>query len=152
MNVFHDLWKFPSFQWGMQLRGEGEQGERSLPSPETEKIVVEIWSYLPVLYNFGAVAEISWKVMKCQFSIEIVIKKSQNFNNFVFSGPNAKILVCRFLAWPCRWKLLVRCWVSCIFLTNYSQFSPNISKNFAPLPIFVLDLSDCFNFFDRFLN
>ena len=44
---------------GVQWRREGGGGtpERS-PPPETGKIVVEIWCYLPEVYTFGAESEI----------------------------------------------------------------------------------------------
>ena len=50
------------------------------PSAEIGKIVVEIWSYLPEVYTFGAESEIqeifNKNYEKSQFSIEILINKS----------------------------------------------------------------------------
>ena len=54
-----------------------------LPPPEIGKIVVEIWCYHPEVYTLGEESEIqeifSKKCEKSQFSLEILIKKSQNF-------------------------------------------------------------------------
>ena len=64
----------------------GGGGRRNVrPPPEIGKVVVEIWCYLPEVYEytFGEESEIqkvfSKKCKKSQFSIEILIKKSQDF-------------------------------------------------------------------------
>ena len=60
--------------------GGGDAGT-SPPPIEIEKIVIEIWSYLPEVYTFRKEAELQkYLVANCEkspFSIEILIKKSQ---------------------------------------------------------------------------
>ena len=53
------------------VSGVGRGGERrNVPPPETGKIVVEIWCYLPEVYTFGEKSEIQeifskkWKKVK----------------------------------------------------------------------------------------
>ena len=41
-----------------QWRREGGERQNVPPPPETGKIVVEIWYYLPEVYTFGAESEI----------------------------------------------------------------------------------------------
>ena len=90
-------------KWHSVASGGGNAGR--FPRPEIGKIVVEIWYYLPEVYTFGVESEIqeifSKNCEKCQFSIEILIKKSQNFlkmfqNSLHFWSNRAKF--CRQVA------------------------------------------------------
>ena len=77
---------------------------------------------------------------KSQFSIEILIKKSQNFLFGLFC-PNAQNFASRFLSFPCLLEIICQMLIILYFSTNYIQISPKISRILTPLPIFLLDLS-----------
>ena len=74
-----------------EAQGGGNRGNVPPPPTVTEKIVVEIWCYLPeVILSEQGQNNLSIFVKiyeKCQFSIEILLKKSQNFlKNFLKIG------------------------------------------------------------------
>ena len=127
--------------------------------PETEKNCCRIM----VVSSRGILSEQRQKSSKnfvksyekSQFSIEILIKKSQNFlkifQNFgLFWSKRAKFCmhVSGFSLSNGNYSLNVD---YIVFSINYSQFSPKVLRIFTPLPIFLLDLSH-FEFFDKFLN
>ena len=136
-----------------------EHLERS-PLPEIGKIAVEIWCYLPEVYTLGEESEIqeifSKKCEKSQFSLEILIKKSQNFleifQNFLhFLSKRARF--CRRVAY--------------FYLPNgnhasnlddlafFYKFQPIFSKLFKNFHAIFNSpsLSKLFlSFFDKFLN
>ena len=109
-----------TYQW----RREGG-GTPELPPPETGKIVVEIWCYLPEVNTFER-SQKSKKYLvknceKSQFSIEILIKKSQNFledfhNSLHFWSKTRNVLQAGCLVLPVQSKSFIRSQLSCFFL------------------------------------
>ena len=120
-------------------------GGRRKASPEIGRIVVEIWCYRPEVYTFGEEAEIQEKVSKnceeSQFFIELLIKKSQIFLNFFkiclhffitffIFGPNAHNFAGNLLNFTCPMEIIPQILMILHFSTNFSRFSPKISRIF----------------------
>ena len=84
-----------------------------------------------ILYHLG-------NQRKC-FEKESVIKEF--FKIFFVLGPNAQIFARRFLTFPCPMEIILRLLMIVHFSTNFSRFSPKISRIFIPFPIVLLHLS-----------
>ena len=103
--------------------GRGER-RNVPPPPEIGKIVVEIWCYLPEVNTFWLESEIheilSKKLWKSQFTIEILMKKSQNFLEIskilVIFCPNAQSFAGQLLSFTWPIEIVIRSRWSCIVL------------------------------------
>ena len=128
------------------------------PPLEIVKIVLEIWGYLPEVYTFEEESEIqeifSKKLWKSQFSIEILIKKSQNFlaifQNSLHFCPNAQAFAGTLLSFSCLIEILYQISTILLFYINSSRFSQKISTIFMPFSIVLLYLSYFWGFFINF--
>ena len=139
--------------------GGGWGERRNVPPPEIGKIVVEIWCYLPEVYILSERSQKSKKYLvknceKRQFSIEILIKISQNFLEifkiiFIF-GPKAQNIAGILLRFSCPLEILHHILMSMHFSTNSSRFSQKIARIFMPFSIVLLYLSYFLSFFINF--
>ena len=134
-------------------------GTPERPPPEIGKIVVEIWCYPPEVYTPSERSQKSKKYLvkncgKSQFSIEILIKKSQIFfkffKNLVFSAPNAQSFAGTLLSFTCPIEIIHQISMLLHFSIKYSRFSPKISRIFMPFSIVLLYLSYFLSFLINF--
>ena len=93
---------------------------------------------------------------KSQFSIEILIKKPQNFlenfQTFFVFGRKEQSFACSFRSFHSPMEIIRQMLITLHFSTNSSRFSPKLSKIFIQFAIVLLDLSHFKVCFDEFLN
>ena len=138
----------PTFNWTTPTSSVGRGGTQER-SPEIRKFFVEIWCYLQWVWTFRDKAELqeilSKKLRKCQFSIEILIKNSQsfleNFQSFLHFCANRLEFCRRLLNFSFSMGILPQFLMVLHLSTNFSRFSPNISRIFMPFSIVLLYLS-----------
>ena len=85
-------------------------GDARTSPPEIGKIDVEIWCYHPEVYTFGAETELQEifirKLSKSTFSIEILIKKFQNFLEPSFVVQTRKVFAGMLISLTCPIEII----------------------------------------------